>query len=140
MKRTPLKRKTPLRKVSKNPRPKLKKRVDDIHSRLIRKKYGCVCVVCGSTNKVGCGHIFSREHEATRWDTQEDGNCHPQCWPCNFGHEHNPWPYFAWYIGKYGKDALDTLEARWHTDTPYRGVVRLRELREKLQRELDSLD
>ena len=67
------------------------------------------CVVCGSTNKLGCGHLFTRTYYSTRWDLQ---NCHAQCRNCNFRHEHDPYPYTEYYLNKFGKQSYDLLHAR----------------------------
>lgn len=100
---------TPLTEMKK---PQLKKLIDSLHSRYIIKTYGRKCVQCGSTSKVGCGHIFTRRYECTRWDIQEDGNCHPQCWPCNYRHVRDQYPYFQWYIRTFGLDKFDELRVR----------------------------
>lgn len=102
MKRTPLKRKTPLRakvpvlhkkrftgQIEGNKRKskgkpttaKLKKELDRVFSIYIRSNYPKRCYTCG---KVGvtlqCGHFVSRQYLATRWDER---NCRPQCVGCN---------------------------------------------------------
>lgn len=93
-------------------RKKLVKKLDKVHSEYIRKIYGSMCVVCGSTERVGCGHVFSRGSYSTRWDVIEGGNCYPQCWRCNYRHEFDPYPYINWFIEKFGKEKLDRLHAR----------------------------
>ena len=102
-------------------RKALEKEIEKLHPIYIRQRDGHKCVVCGSAQKPTCGHIFSRRSRATRWDISEDGNCHCQCWPCNFRHggygggPRRSWPYFRWYINKFGIERLDSLEARSNT-------------------------
>ena len=97
-----MKRKKPSRKL-------LVKKLDKAVSELVRERDGC-CVVCGSTYKLGCGHIFTRKNYSTRWDLQ---NCWCQCWSCNFYHSSvEPWKYFNWFITKFGQDKFDDLYQR----------------------------
>lgn len=93
-------------------RKSLRKILDSVHSKLIRHIYGSVCVVCGSTENIECGHIFTRGGDATRWDTAEGGNCYPQCHSCNAKHEQDAKPYESWYIEKYGQTSFDNLRRR----------------------------
>ena len=101
-----------LKKTKGSQRIKLRKKLDKVHSQYIRYLYGSVCVVCGSTEKVGCGHVMTRSAYSTRWDTEEGGNCYPQCWACNYRHEFDAYPYFNWFLEKYGKEKLDRLHRR----------------------------
>jgi hypothetical protein len=71
------------------------------------------CVVCGSTSKLSCGHVFSRRHLNTKWDVTPDGNCHCQCWSCNFKHTIDTVPYYRWYQQKFGMKKFDELYKRW---------------------------
>ena len=73
------------------------------------------CVLCGSTERLGCGHIFTRKNYSTRWDISHDGNCHAQCWSCNYSHGSDQWPYFEWYIDKFGQEKFDELRRRHKT-------------------------
>jgi 5-methylcytosine-specific restriction endonuclease McrA len=74
-----------MRKIS---RKGLVKKLDHVVSQIViaRDKK---CVICGSTEKLGCGHLFSRVAFSTRWDLD---NCYASCWPCNFRHEYDPYP------------------------------------------------
>ena len=93
-------------------RKRLVKRLDEAVSKFVRQRDGC-CVVCGSDYRLGNGHIFTRKNYSTRWDISDDGNCHTQCWRCNFYHSSNEmWKYFNWYIGKFGQDSFDKLYQR----------------------------
>lgn len=159
MKTTELKRKTPLRststlKPSKTPRkasvkakpkrvkskpPKwLKKRCDDLTSLIVRHKGEGKCVQCGSSEQMTNGHVFSRRHLATRWDTHEGGNCYAQCWSCNWKHVRDQHPYFDWYIRKYGYESFTELRSRFETIRPMK-MNDLRELHLKLESEWSKL-
>jgi len=122
-----MKRNKRMRRKSVMPRAKIKALLDKKHSLLIRAMHGNKCVVCGSTDRAGCGHLFSRSHEATRWDYAYNGNCACQCWPCNFKHEYDPQPFNKWYIDKFGVEAWEALHRRWEGETPYRSRVALEE-------------
>ena len=90
------------------------KKLDKLVSDYIIKRDGR-CVICGATSNLNNGHIFSRRNFATRWDMTEDGNCHCQCYPCNFKHKHNTYPYNNWYVKKFGIKKFDKLYQRWNT-------------------------
>src|SRR3990167_10059464 len=77
------------------------------------------CVVCGRKTTLGTGHIFSRRHLATRWDVVPDGNCHCQCWSCNFHHVRDQHDYFIWYINLYGLDKFEELRRRYRQETHF---------------------
>jgi len=99
-----------MRKIS---RKSLIKKLDGLVTQILLIREG-KCVVCGSTKQLGTSHIFSRTHLATRWDIEEKGNCHINCWPCNYLHTHNTYPYNNWFIKKYGEKEFDNLYARWN--------------------------
>jgi len=92
-------------------RARLKKKLDTIHSKLIRSIEKS-CVVCGSQEMLQCGHLFTRAALSTRWDIEPDGNCHSQCASCNYRHEHDSYPYNNWYIEEFSKDKWDELHRR----------------------------
>ena len=104
------------------------KKLDRIFSKYIRlrDKY---CVLCGSSDNANCGHLFSRRHYSTRWD---EDNCHQQCYPCNFKHNHQPYLYYDWYIEKFGKDKLDELHTKHQQIKKYSNVD-LEELYEEIK-------
>ena len=94
-------------------RKTLVRNLDNAVSRYIRDRDGC-CVQCGSTERLTCGHIFTRKNYSTRWDIRSDGgNLWCQCWPCNFRHGIDAWPYFKWYIDKFGQEKFDELRRRF---------------------------
>ena len=90
----------------------LKKRIDRIFSEYIRERDGNRCVLCGSSLRPQCGHLFSRVALNTRWD-EENSFC--QCSGCNLRHEHDSYPYNNWFIEKFGKDKWDEIHRRWNT-------------------------
>jgi len=93
-------------------RKRIVKRLDEAVSKYVRER-DKFCVVCGSDYRLGNGHIFTRKNYSTRWDISDDGNCHTQCWSCNFYHGSvESWKYFNWYIGKFGQDKFDELYRR----------------------------
>ena len=119
------------RKIS---RKGLVKKLDALVSQIVRirdKK----CVVCNSTDKLGCGHLFTRRYYSTRWDLQ---NCHAQCWKCNFSHEHDPYPFTNFYINKFGKPSLDALHARHVISLPVK-TFQLELLRDELEKILEEV-
>ena len=89
-------------------RGKLKGDLDKVVSQIVRKNTP-YCVVCGSTKELSNGHLISRVIFRLRWDTRNDGNCHTQCWPCNYLHETEPHHYTNWYITTYGLEKYKNL-------------------------------
>lgn len=106
--------------MAKTARQKIIKKLDDVVSEIVIIIDG-KCVVCGrppssSPGKgrgLGAGHIFSRGAHSTRWDIHPEGNVHCQCWPCNFRHVRDQYPYFDWYIKKFGQEKFDELRRRF---------------------------
>lgn len=105
-----------MRKIS---RAGIVKKLDKIVSQYVVSRDGS-CVVCGSTESLGAGHVFSRKAYNTRWDITKDGNVHAQCWPCNYRHVRDQYPYFNWYETKFGKGSLDELRKRFKTSAIYK--------------------
>ena len=73
------------------------------------------CVQCGTSENLTNGHIFTRKNYSTRFDISDDGNCHTQCWSCNFSHTYQPYEYYKWYINKFGQKKFDKLYRRHKT-------------------------
>lgn len=122
----------------------LKSKLDEVHSKYIRMAGANKCVVCGSTERPTCGHMFSRRHMSTRWDIHHGGNCYVQCWTCNFHHgglgkpgmgPSDKYPYWKWFIDRYGQDALDKLYHR-HRIIRQWTLDELREMYEFMMREV----
>lgn len=86
-------------------RKRLVKKLDQIVSKIVIARDG-KCVVCGSTQNLTCGHLFSRVHYSTRWSLT---NCNCQCLGCNLKHEHNWEPYRRWFVQNYGQAFYDAL-------------------------------
>lgn len=107
-------RKTKLNKVRKTSRAGLIRKLDKAVSAFTLAREAS-CVTCGSTEKGTNGHLFSRTAYSTRFDITEDGNCHRQCWPCNYRHEFDPYPYMSWYEMEFGKKKLEELHRRYRT-------------------------
>ena len=68
-------------------RSKIVKKLDDIFSIYIRRRYAiddfAECFTCGKTDhwkNLQCGHFQSRRKYSTRWDNL---NCQVQCAKCN---------------------------------------------------------
>ena len=101
------------------------------HSLYIRSKGSC-CVVCDKSDNLQCGHIFTCEHLSTRWDLDNDGNCHIQCGGCNLKHEHDAYPYYNWYINKFSKDKFDELHIR-HMRIKKYSIPQLEDLLEEIK-------
>jgi len=94
------------KKDRKPSRQKLKSELTQIFNKYIRLKGNNTCVECGSQNNTTAGHVFSCVNLSTKWDEM---NVFVQCAGCNFRHEYDPYPYFNWYINKFGKDKFDQL-------------------------------
>ena len=101
-------------KKGKTPRQKIIKKLDDLVSKIVRARDGR-CVVCGTTEDLQNGHLFSRASHSLRWDIRPDGNCHTQCGGCNLRHEYDFYPYSNWYIKKFGQEQYDLLYAEYRT-------------------------
>lgn len=92
------------------------KKLDKIVSEIVVARDG-KCVTCNSTEKLGCGHLFTRGCYSTRWDLF---NCNAQCWPCNYKHERFPDFYTRWFLSHYGNDMYNELAEKHHTTTHYK--------------------
>jgi len=104
-------------------------------SQIVIKRDGR-CVICGSTEKLGNGHLFTRTAYSTRWDLV-NSNC--QCWSHNYLHEYDPAPYTTWFIKKYGMNAYETLHLKFATTHKY-SDAQLVELLEELQKVLKQYE
>ena len=73
------------RKIS---RKGLVRKLDAIVKQIVIARDG-KCIVCGTTQNLTPGHLFSRVAYSTRWDLD---NVYAQCLNCNFRHESDPYP------------------------------------------------
>jgi hypothetical protein len=103
----------------KTERQKLVEKLDTLVSIYTRLRDG-ECVICGATQRLTNGHLFSRYTHSTRWDITDDGNCHCQCMSCNYYHEFCPYPFEHWYQSKFGMDKYDELYQRFHKSVKYK--------------------
>jgi len=124
-----------VRKIS---RKGIVKKLDKVVSDYVRAK-DRFCVVCGSTNQLGSGHVFSRKAYNTRWDITDNGNVHCQCWSCNYRHVRDQYPYFKWYQDRFGMKKFDKLRRRFKTIKKYK-TYELVELYEELLATYEDMD
>lgn len=120
--------------MKKPTRKTLIRNLDKVVSQIVRKRQP-YCVVCGSREKLTCGHLFSRTNYSTRWDL---GNCFTQCLSCNLRHEYSPAPFTIWYIKKYGMEEYEELNQQ-HTTARKWKDYELKELLEKYKSMLKEL-
>ena len=116
--------------AKKTARQRVVKRLDDVTSKYIRER-DAKCVQCQTTENLTNGHVFSRRSYSTRWDISKDGNCHTQCWGCNFKHSKYNYDYFKWYVDKFSKDKFENLRFRYKETKKYT-TIELEELYEEL--------
>ena len=132
MRRTPLRRKTPLRakspkglRRSKN-RTNYKKRLWDIFSKYIRRKYAdhagnLVCVTCGEVKhwkQMHAGHYIAKNMGSGIYF--EEKNVHPQCPRCNLWLRGNLAQYALFLLKTYGPQILEELDALRRSDVQLR--------------------
>jgi hypothetical protein len=98
--------------MSKKPsRKTIVRKLDKIVSQIVIERDG-KCVVCGTTNNLTCGHLFSRVAYSTRWDLD---NCYAQCLSCNLKHEYDPYPMMKVIEEKLGKKMVEAMHRRYVT-------------------------
>ena len=116
--------------AKKTARQRVVKRLDDVTSKYIRER-DAKCVQCQTTENLTNGHVFSRRSYSTMWYISKDGNCHTQCWGCNFKHSKDNYDYFKWYVDKFSKDKFENLRFRYKETKKYT-TIELEELYEEL--------
>lgn len=99
-------------------RAKLIKRLDSLTSQIVRLRDGR-CVLCGTTERLQCGHIFGRRSHGARFDIDFGGNTAAQCAPCNQRHNYDQWRFYRWFINEYGQPAFEDLYRRWAKGRKY---------------------
>jgi len=125
--------------LAKNTRRKrIVKKLDAVVSKYIRLR-DKKCVQCGKQENLSNGHVFSRRAYNTRWDVSEDGNCHTQCWGCNFSHGKDNYDYYKWYVDKFGQERFDKLRLEYRESVKFT-TVELEELYEELTKTYKELD
>lgn len=101
-------KKAPLRKSH----AKLKKELDAVFSRYIRLRDKGQCYTCpkkGEIKEMQNGHFIPRQYLSTRYD---EVNCHCQCYACNMLYNGQPSAYAVHLVLDYGRDIIETLEAK----------------------------
>ena len=124
--------------AKKTARQRVVKRLDDIVSKYIRER-DKACVQCGKVETLTNGHVFSRRAYNTRWDITGDGNCHTQCWGCNFLHGKDNYEYYKWYVDKYGQEEFENLRKRYREIKKYK-TPELEELYEEITKAYKELE
>ena len=101
-------KRTPLRKVSKNRIPTLRRKAWALFSVYIRRRDKNVCFTCGGF-ATHAGHFIHKD--ALDFD---ELNVHAQCVRCNLYLSGNLADYTIKMIDKYGRGKVDKLLARRH--------------------------
>lgn len=78
---------------------------DIYFSRYIRSR-DKTCVICGSFQRLECGHFFSRSHLRIRWDER---NAHANCHGCNQRHVYDQQPYIRFMQKTYSSKVIEEL-------------------------------
>lgn len=122
---------------------KLKKKADNLYSRLIRLSYaedgGMVkCFTCDRWyhyKKIQNGHFVGRSNLPTRY---YDRNCHPQCYGCNCMKKGNYDEYAVRLVRKYGAGILEELNEMKYMQQ--NKIADYEEMIKKFNEELKSYD
>ena len=121
----------------KTSRKTLIKKLDTLVSKYIRKR-DQKCVQCGKVDTLTNGHVFSRRHYATRWDISSKGNCHCQCWGCNYKHSYDNYDYYKWYVDTFGSERFEELRGESKLSKKFKNYD-LEELYEEINRKYKEL-
>lgn len=97
------------KRQKKSDRKKIVAKLDQLVSEIVRKRDG-KCVICGTTERLQAGHLFSRVAYSIRWDLN---NVFAQCSGCNLRHEHDSFPFHDWFIREYSLEDFRILHALW---------------------------
>jgi len=117
-------------KVSK--RIKLVRKLDKVFGDFIKARDKYRSVMSGSSDRIQCGHVFTRSHYSTRWDEK---NAFAQTAGENMSHEDNAWPFYKWYQTQFGLNAFETLYAKHHTTVKFKNAD-LEDLIKKYEKKL----
>ena len=118
--------------MKKPSRKRLVKSLDEVVSLIVRAR-DKRCVQCGSTTQPTNGHVLAGRFHALRWDIRLNGNCHQQCWPCNYKHTHHQNFYHDWFRNKFGEKKWKELQYEYYGNTHKFTDKELREMLEKLK-------
>lgn len=122
------------KRKKKTPRQILVAKLDKVFSLYIRARDGR-CVLCGKTDSLQCGHVFSRVAYSVRWDER---NAYCQCSGCNLWHEYDPYPFYTWWQERYGMAAFHALHALWAKTAKF-SAADLQIMLDNYQRKLDNI-
>lgn len=150
IRRTPLKRKSPLKpqsvkkKKPKTLKSKLIEQLDAEFSKYIRLKYSdsngyCRCISCGKIvfwKEIQNGHYMSRRYFSTRWS---EDNCRPQCVACNMFNQGNIQMYRRGLIKEIGEQRVDLVEALARQSTCKKSEFEYAELIKHYKKEVIAL-
>lgn len=150
IRRTPLKRKSPLnpqsvkKKKPKTLKSKLIEQLDAEFSKYIRLKYSdqngyCRCISCGKIvfwKEIQNGHYMSRRYFSTRWS---EDNCRPQCVACNMFNQGNIQMYRRGLIKEIGEQRVDLVEAMARQSTSKKSEFEYAELIKHYKKEVIAL-
>lgn len=126
--------------LTKSPRKTIVKNLDTVVSKIVRLRDGR-CVTCGSTERLTCGHVFSRIAYSTRWDLN---NCFCQCWGCNYRHEYDPYPLTEFTRKKLGQEHYDAMHRKYNTPVKYKDfelmqlLEAMKKLYDKMHKSIDE--
>jgi len=87
-------------------RKKLVKNLDKAFGDFIKARDNYTCVLCGSKERIQCGHLFTRASYSTRWN---ELNAHAQCASCNMRHEYDFFPFQNWFVKKFSQQNYEDL-------------------------------
>lgn len=93
-------------KIRVTPYGKLLKQADTVFSKWIRNRDGWVCICCGSTERIQCGHFVPRGRKSVRFS---EVNCNAQCADCNWAHNYNPARYTLSLHHKYDLYTINNM-------------------------------
>ncbi len=155
LRRTPLKRKTPLAAKGAKERPKKKvskssnksamvKELDKWFSYYIRLKHSdangyCRCISCGKMyfwKNIQNGHYMSRRYMSTRFS---EDNCRPQGVECNIFNQGAIQMYRRALVKEIGEQRVDLVEVRARQERKNWSVFELKQLAEYYKKEVQKL-
>lgn len=88
------------------------RKLDALVKQIVIERDGHKCIVCGTTQNLTPGHLFSRVAYSTRWDLD---NVYAQCINCNFRHESDPYPMMESVKKIFSSDIVDIIHLKYVT-------------------------